>query len=67
MSSERQLRYQNTEKGKIVARRAQHKYGQSEKGKDRTTRYVTSEKGQATLRRYQLRRRHESLTAGDRA
>ena len=45
MSSERQLRYQKTEKGKKVARRAQSKYRQSEKGKARTNRYLTSEKG----------------------
>ena len=61
MSSERQLRYQKTEKGKIVARRAEDKYRQSEKGKARTQRYLNSEKGKTTRTSYVLRRRQERI------
>lgn len=63
MSSERQLRYRSTEKGRIAARRAQSKYRQSEKGKARTKRYRTSEKGKATRKLYLLRRRRQPVSA----
>ena len=67
MSRERQLRYQKTEKGKIVALRAQRKYRQSEKGKARTKRYLASEKGKAAIKLYQSRRQQEAIPAEHRA
>ena len=67
MTSEKQLRYSKTEKGRIVARRAQRKYRQSEKGKASTQRYLTSDKGKTTRKLYQLRRRQEAVSPEDRA
>ncbi len=67
MSTQRQLRYQKTEKGKVVARRAEGKYRQSDKGKARTKRYTSSEKGKATRSLYQTRQRQEAVSAENRA